>query len=261
MKHASSSFLTLTYDDDHLPDGHTLDPDDTKNFLKRFRAAIEPQRVRYFLVGEYGDESQRPHYHAALFGFACAGRKQKGFDPRCYCENCEIVRKTWSKGNISLDDLTSASAQYIAGYVLKKMTKWEDPRLHGRHPEFARMSLRPGIGADAMDDVTDALCTVHGMDLLEVSGDAPTSLQHGSRSLPLGRYLRNKLREKIGIPEEHKEFSFYKYSSEMCDLFKTALSDPKNKTKGFKQILIDQNLQRVRNIEGRQRLYKGNKSL
>lgn len=132
--HEFSSFATLTYSDDALPAGNTLVPKHTQDWLKRLRALLGPARpLRYYLVGEYGDESQRPHYHAALFGLS-------------HLEG-ELLRTSWGHGHIQLGTLTKESAQYIAGYVTKKMTAPDDPRLQGRHPEFARMSLRPGIGA------------------------------------------------------------------------------------------------------------------
>jgi len=142
-KHAENSFLTLTYDDEHLPARGSLDPSHTQKWLKRFRKAIAPRKVRFYLVGEYGDQSQRPHYHAALFGVGPDGIVVNNE----YCSVPDIVSRTWGKGHVMLGSLTSASAQYICGYVTKKMTSKFDPRLNGRYPEFARMSRRPGIGS------------------------------------------------------------------------------------------------------------------
>ena len=88
-----------------------------------------------------------------------------------------------------------ASANYIAGYVTKKMSSVSDERLQGRRPEFARMSLKPGIGAHAMEAVALALMR---WKLDRSMKDVPTSLRHGSDVMRLGRYLRRKLREKIG---------------------------------------------------------------
>lgn len=89
--------------------------------------------------------------------------------------------------------LERRSSQYIAGYVTKKMTMRQDVRLKGRHPEFARMSLRPGIGANAMWDVASVL-----MQYKLDNRDVPLALDHGGVALPLGRYLRRKLRVMVG---------------------------------------------------------------
>lgn len=181
--HEESSFWTLTYDDEHLPPGGTVVPRHLQLWLKRLRKA-SGRHLRFFGVGEYGDESQRPHYHAAIFGVS----RVEG--PEFHC---------WPYGHVHVGDLTLQSAQYVAGYVTKKMTNVDDPRLAGRHPEFARMSLRPGIGALAMPDVAGALSDVHGARLLSEAGDVPLALRHGGRSLPLGRYLRRKLRDELGF--------------------------------------------------------------
>ena len=74
--HADNCFVTLTYDDEHLPRPHrpghwmpSLSPYHVTNFIKRLRRHYEIP-IRYFLAGEYGNDSQRPHYHLALFGLS-----------------------------------------------------------------------------------------------------------------------------------------------------------------------------------------------
>jgi hypothetical protein len=200
--HDKSSFVTLTYDDQHLPEGGTLVPKHLTDWLKRFRRRISPDTVRYFAVGEYGDASQRPHYHLALFG---ANFLDSG-----------VIRETWSNGGVHVGDLTPQSASYICGYILKRRTNDSDEYtrgwLNGRHPEFSRMSLRPGIGALSLDPIRDALETEHGCDRLSDDGDVPHELKIGQKSLMLGRYLRGQLREKMGMQkmqplEKQKEHS------------------------------------------------------
>lgn len=199
-----NSFVTLTYRDDCLPrldDGRgNLVPGDLKNWLKRFRKAIEPIRVRYYAVGEYGDDTQRPHFHLALFNYPpCEFGKTRHFSSgRDCCPTCARLVSTWGFGNVLSGELTSSSAQYVAGYVTKKMTSKDDSRLVGRYPEFARMSLKPGIGAHLMHDVASTLLEFNLGDRLD---DVPSSLRHGSRVLPLGRYLRRRLRKYIGRDE------------------------------------------------------------
>ena len=184
--HEFTSFATLTYHPDYVPVDGSLNPKHTQLWLKRLRSLLGPTRpLRYYLVGEYGDDTFRPHYHAALFGLS-------------HLES-ELLQKSWSMGGTFLGTLTDQSAQYIAGYVTKKMTAVDDPRLGGRHPEFARMSLRPGIGAGAVVPIAEALNCPVGAASVARDGDVPTQLLLGRKSLPLGRYLRRKLREELGF--------------------------------------------------------------
>lgn len=196
--HEHSSFITLTYDENSIPPGGTLVPKDTQDWLKRLRTYVGP--IRYYLVGEYGDQTQRPHYHAALFGVpGCPYQDAQKTRRGCNCPVCQVLKKTWPQGRTHSGELTTQSAQYIAGYVTKKLTSKDDPRLQGRHPEFARMSLRPGIGAGAMVSVGEALNSSSGALSIAATGDVPTALRHERKSLPLGRYLRRKLREELGF--------------------------------------------------------------
>lgn len=195
--HGFNSFATLTYSEDRVPVGGSLVPRDLQLFFKRLRKAYNGNAVRYFAVGEYGDQSARPHYHAALFGLPpCENR---GVIGSCVCGPCSVVRETWGSGHVMLGELSTSSAAYIAGYVVKKWTSAAVPALNGRHPEFARMSLRPGIGAGVLPDVALGLIRSR---YTEVQPDVPTALRHGSTVLPLGRYLTGKLREELGRPKQ-----------------------------------------------------------
>lgn len=188
---SSASFLTMTYDDEHLPDAASLEVRHVQLYWKKLRE--RGYSFRYFVCGEYGDLSERPHYHAALFGVPRCYCDFRAPDPRCHCTD---FKEAWGRGNLYWGDITPASALYIAGYVTKKMNK-EDPTLGGRYPEFARMSLRPGIGATAMSQVAAALRCKAGQDEIARTGDVPLVLRHGSRRHPLGRYLRECLRKEL----------------------------------------------------------------
>lgn len=240
--HAESSFVTLTYSPEKLPKGDTLVPADLRNFLKRLRKNVEPAQIRYFGVGEYGELSQRPHYHLAIFGLG------RGAD--------ELIRRSWGLGFTDVGDLTLASAQYIAGYVTKKMTKKDDARLGGRFPEFARMSNRPGIGALAVDNIIDALLTDGGAEKIAREGDVPLALMQEKRSLPLGRYLRRKLRERygfeeIGTPKEKLKERMQELSEE----YVAFTADPANRSKTFKKMLLEKNEQDVLRLETRTKIF------
>lgn len=206
-QHEHSSFITLTYSDEHLPvqDGTpTLAPADLQKWLKRFRVAVAPLRLRFFAVGEYGDDTQRPHYHALVYGVASCARGRTGgirgtIPALDCCLSCATLYKSWGLGRVFQGSVTPDSCQYVAGYTVKKMTDPTHPANAGRHPEFSRQSRKPGIGTWAMEDV--ALTIMQSSPIAEQE-DVPTALIHGKRALPLGRYLRRKLRLALGRSEK-----------------------------------------------------------
>lgn len=245
-KHTENLFITLTYKPENLPKGGTLEPRHTTNFLKKLRKRIDPFRIRYFLCGEYGDQTQRPHYHAAIFGIG------RGLS--------DVIEDSWDMGFVHVGDLTLDSAKYLAGYVTKKLTNPKNDYvrefLNGRHPEFARMSLKPGIGADAMSDVARSLLSPYGAKLIEETGDVPMALRAGQSNLPLGRYLRSKLREAYGFEETGAQKGWaMQMSQKACAEYEEKLSKAKDKDrKGFSELMFDSSSQKVRNMESRAKL-------
>lgn len=189
--HDYNSFLTLTYSDEHIPENGSLVPEDWTKFMKRFRLSIAPVRVRFFAVGEYGDETQRPHFHASLFG---VGAEAQG-----------IVQRAWPFGHVYLAECSPATCAYVAGYVTKKWTR-PVPLLHGRHPEFARQSNRPGIGAGAAVVLARALEEAGVVDSIRDGlGRLPLSVRIGGKEVFLGRYVRECMRKELGLSDEWKE--------------------------------------------------------
>lgn len=268
MLYPNNSFVTLTYADEKLPDGMSLRLYDLQLFLKRLRSRLSPDKVRYFAVGEYGEQEGRPHYHLALFNyvgcvfgdyFVYSGQRKR----ECMCLSCSFIRHVWSNGRIHQGVIERKSAQYIAGYTVKGMTRHDDERLGGKEPEFARMSLRPGIGADAMCNVARTIECYK----LAADGDVTSALRNGSRILPLGRYLRERLRLRVGTTDEQKAVSLEDWRKELSELREVAkaLSDDKVYKEGsyneeiFKKLLIEQDMVKVRQMEMRQKLYERGK--
>lgn len=156
--HEQSVFVTLTYDDAHLPANGFLSPDDLRLFLMRVRNAarrrthafLVGERMRYFSVGEYGGRTWRAHYHALLFG---VGFSDGVVIPRRRGKpifNSDTLRDLWGKGNVSFAPVNAATASYAAQYSLKKLhlSKWS---IHDENGEvaprpFLRVSTNPGIG-------------------------------------------------------------------------------------------------------------------
>lgn len=222
---------------------------------------MKGQRLRFYAVGEYGDDTGRPHYHLALFGYnTCLyGRSRYSKLRVDCCVQCDNIRDTWGLGHIFLGELEPASAGYVAGYIIKKMTKADDPRLKGRVPEFARMSRRPGIGAWAMDEVAHSLLT-YSLD--EKLVDVPDSLRHGHKLMPLGRFLKRKLRERIGRDVAAPEEVLEKMAEELRPLSRiherySALFDTTFKWETLhKEDIVEAGKQERANLESRQRIWK-----
>jgi len=148
--HASSVFVTLTLDDEHLNENSELCAKDFSRFVKRLRKT-QQKRISYFGCGEYGEISSRPHYHALLFGVEFLD-SDIGFDSsRPDVWRSKDLEDTWGRGICEGGSVTMASASYVAGYIRKKVRAKEYTRCNPRtgellKPEFARMSLRPAIG-------------------------------------------------------------------------------------------------------------------
>lgn len=264
-QHTESSFVTLTYSDLYLPrllnNSGTLIPRDLQLFLKRFRKAMKPAKIRFFACGEYGDESGRPHYHLAVFGLpncrvyrSTFRRTPKG---ETCCDTCDLIRDSWGFGRIQVDAFNTGTAQYVAGYVTKKMTAPDDTRLNGRYPEFARMSNRPGIGADAMHELAAQLLKFN---LDQTQSDVPVTLAHGNltggpRELPLGRYLRRYLRRLIGKDEKTPEEITKLLEAEMLPLRESAF----DASTSFKKAILDKFEGDRSAFESRQKIFKQRK--
>jgi len=154
--HQSNWFLTLTYDDANLPNPPSLNYSDWQLFAKRVRKARGP--FRFFMCGEYGDQTRRPHYHAIVFGLVVPDLVRYSGSDKMPLFQSQILTKLWGKGMILAGAVTPQSANYVARYNLKKVNgdrakthyRWVDPdtgEVHDLQPEFAHMSTRPGIGA------------------------------------------------------------------------------------------------------------------
>lgn len=116
---AENSFLTLTYDSKHVPAHNSLDYSHLVKFWKKLRKEIG--KLRYYAVGEYGDKTNRPHYHACVFGHAfIADRVIVQTEPYLLWE-CPWLTKIWGMGRVTIGTLNFQTARYTASYVTKKL--------------------------------------------------------------------------------------------------------------------------------------------
>lgn len=267
-----NSFVTLTYCEEALPEGGSLNKKDIQLFMKRLLRRVEPRRIRRFGVAEYGEQTMRPHYHLILFGYpTClvppASHQKRG--EQCDCPPCKLIHECWKvrrdgrlipAGFSDVRRVERQCVQYVAGYVTKKMTKKDDPRLGGRVPEFSIYSNRPGIGADAMRFVNESLTTDAGAQSIIADGDVPSVLKQEGKTLPLGRYMKSKLRQFYGFPERRSlrgtknntpDGVLLRQSQELCALQECYESDPKNSEKDWHTHSKEVKQQQILNLESK----------
>lgn len=154
-QHDRSSFLTLTYDQVHVPSNGSLDHRHFQLFAKRLRKA--GNRFRYLVAGEYGPETYRPHYHALIFGLDWSrDRTLWRTQPHILYES-PTLNELWELGHCTIGALTPETVGYVAQYTVKKLTGDKAEEAYTRldletgeeyqvKPEYAAMSRRPGIG-------------------------------------------------------------------------------------------------------------------
>lgn len=170
-------FITLTYDDPHLPYPPTLRVDHFQKFMKRFRKSV-PNGVRFFHAGEYGSDTSRPHYHACIFGWSFPDRRVFSKNGENLLYTSESLSNLWPFGFASVGELSFESAAYVARYVTKKINgdqaqaayAWTDPEtgeVFSLKPEYCTMSRRPGVGAEWYDRYS---ADVYPSDMVVVRG-------------------------------------------------------------------------------------------
>lgn len=144
----SSTFLTLTYNDEFLPWqlccaddspfwSPTLVKRDYQLFMKRFRKRFG-KPLKYYACGEYGGQTFRPHYHSILFGVNPVA-------------DYDLIKECWPSGNIMCLPVKAGSFNYVAGYVVDKLDGvLEQDAYYGCQPPFSLCSQ--GLGFDFLSD-------------------------------------------------------------------------------------------------------------
>lgn len=213
--HEKSYFVTLTYNDSNVPVIYvgdndkdvrlTLDKRDVQLFIKRLRK-YQNEKIRYYLSGEYGEETFRPHYHAIIFGLLIDDLKfYKNNERGDKLYISETLIKIWGKGLVIVGEATWETAAYTARYVVGKQTGNAEMKYYlGIEPPFSLMSRNPGIGKKYYSDNPDILQREKIF----------ISTKDGGHEISIPRYFK-KLAEKdpIGaaavenLKEKHKQIA------------------------------------------------------
>lgn len=155
----SNYFITLTYDDKNLPTDNSLHYRDFQLFFKRLRKAHKHGKLRFYMCGEYGEDFNRPHFHACIFNLHLDDLQPWQKSPSgSTLYRSKLLEKCWTNGFSSVGELTFESAAYCARYIMKKVNgdlseehysviDYATGEVKKRTPEFNKMSLKPGIGS------------------------------------------------------------------------------------------------------------------
>ncbi len=155
--HEDAWFITLTYSNERVPENGSLHPPHLQIFFKALRREQPEREISFYACGEYGEETERPHYHAVLFGAPFLDKYPLRVSRGNPCWRSETLENYWPHGHSEFSLVTPASASYVAGYVRKKISKKTNRNAYTRvdedtgelvelEKEFSRMSLKPAIG-------------------------------------------------------------------------------------------------------------------
>lgn len=228
-------FLTITYDNAFIRnavdkssgevlDYATLFKPDIVQFLKslrlRWSRKYDHENIRFFVAGEYGDRTMRPHYHMIVFNLPIFDLKEYKRSPlgHIYYTSDEL-NKVWHKGYIIIGELTRESAAYTARYCLKKLKdasfSYEKLNLI---PEFTNCSRRPGIGRNFYDDNKEKIFKQGFVSVCDG--------REGFRFYP-GRYYKRLYKDENEADyERYREVQLYKATVKHdLELLRTDLDD------------------------------------
>lgn len=191
-------FVTLTYDNEHIPIVYddddfpicfTLKKEDVQLWMKRVRRHYGDKSLRFYLAGEYGSSTGRPHYHCILYGLSLddfpkkRAYKKSELNDIYYIDDDFAAR--WNQGYVVIADVSWKTCAYVARYVTKKVLNQFPEAFEelGMVPEFSLMSRRPGIGKPYLDAHPDCL------DLQSINISTP----EGGRQIAIPKYYLKQL--------------------------------------------------------------------
>lgn len=151
-QYEKSVFITLTYNDQHIPKNQSINKEEVQRFIKRLRKKVK-LKLKYYACGEYGDQSERPHYHAIIFNIGI--------------KDTQIIKDAWQeKGHVYVGTVTYDSARYVADYIQKKYagrTSEVPPDARQRPFMLSSQGIGKEYALNNKEQLTDMLsCTVYG---------------------------------------------------------------------------------------------------
>lgn len=244
--HEHNSFITLTYNEKHLPKDGSVHLEDFQNFMKNLRMKetrlarkasrysgnlIKPRKIKYFMCMEYGDNG-RPHYHACLFGYDFSDKVKfsKVGDNQYYLSR--ELENIWKKGFCLIGNVEIGSAMYCAQYIQKKITgKMKEEYYEGREPEKATQSNGIALGwfQKFNSDLTNGDFIILGGRKYKVPKYYSNLLENldkeihmnilAHRQVNVKKHAKELTHERLKVKEKIKLKNIERYKNEANDMF------------------------------------------
>ena len=210
--HSDSVFLTLTYDEEHLPNPPVLVRKDYQDFLKRLRKRLD-KHIRVFGCGEYGSVNGRPHFHFILYGVSLVDLNPvQAFRPKGnLVYSCKLISDIWPYGFHSVGSVSIQTLKYVARYTLKK----QSPEGFDVDSDFPRPYLitprRPGLGVPFLQKFSSDL--TKGFVVVD------------SKKVSIPLFLRQRLQKDNYLDYLKVESKLLEYRQKQPDLYDKEVFD------------------------------------
>jgi hypothetical protein len=230
--HDENCFITLTYDEEHLP-SHLIVKDEFQKFMKKVRKKAK-SKLKYIVSHEYGGKSGRPHHHVIIFGWSPNHQKFLMAAPQSgepLFTSTEIS-DLWKNGFHSIGEANEKTAYYIAAYSLKSSTHHvtdPDTGEYFKVSDSMNVSTRPAIGKEYfLNNIEQVLNTSTVLpryykkllerdypDLLEEYENTQLKINERGSHEKLAKHViteQKKYLESPGLrsaPEDRRESNFY----------------------------------------------------
>lgn len=224
---ASSAFVTLTYADEHLNKTSLVDTTtgeiiqhptlykkDVQDYHKRLRKRAEKitgtkSLIKYYLAGEYGTNTIRPHYHGIYFNL-----------PDEMLKFPELIEMSWNKGQVHVGEVEPASIMYVCNYIQSKsdiLKTYSDQGVNNDQlpwqPEFSLMSK--GLGENYL---SPAMRKYYATKLI------PYIPIEDGKKLPMPRYYKTKLYDQEQLYYVKQNAKAYAAEAQEVDAWETIQS-------------------------------------
>lgn len=236
---SNNFFITLTYDDTCIPTSElgyvSLRKQHLEHFLKKFRNYVQREyvkqltgdyksrrqyrsKMKYFAIGDYGDKTFRPHYHAIIFDCPITIDKLYNY-----------ISDNWNYGQVNqVDRLIPQQCNYITRYLVKVAYYEEQFAQFGIEPTFRLMSR--GLGMSFCDDV-------HEYEFFELGRKV---FHKGTAQYGIPHYLKRKIvKNRLGNDAAVKRYFRNEYNKYIIE----------DKNSGYPQFINDYRNQLNQNVE------------